>query len=85
MKCKASLQHALLDTRMQNQELGCLTGLHTPAQGYNGLLHVAQDSFYRDLSAEEARNIGAFNFDCPSVRPVRASALHALRRRSDSG
>jgi hypothetical protein len=56
-----------------------------PAQGYNGLLHVAQDSFYRDLSAEEARNIGAFNFDCPSVRPVRASALHALRRRSDSG
>ncbi len=79
------LTHACKIRNLAASELGCLTGLHMPAQGYNGLLHVAQDSFYRDLSAEEARNIGAFNFDCPSVRPVRASALHALRRRSDSG
>ena len=36
-------------------------------QGHRGLLHVAQDAFYRNLTADEARDIASFNFDHPSV------------------
>ena len=30
-------------------------------------LHIAQDNFYRNLTLEEQSNVGAFNFDHPTV------------------
>jgi hypothetical protein len=44
--------------------MGCVFEQDQPLSRY---VHLAQDSFYRDLTPEEQMNIGNFNFDHPSV------------------
>lgn len=36
-------------------------------QGPHGLVNIAQDSFYRDLTPSEAANVKAYNFDHPDA------------------
>jgi uridine kinase len=37
------------------------------AQGQHGLVNITQDSFYRDLTSEEAANVKDYNFDHPDA------------------
>lgn len=43
---------------------------------------MPQDSFYRDLSTEEAANVGSYNFDHPDAFNFEemVACLHALKQ-----
>ncbi len=38
-------------------------------------LHIAQDNFYRNLTLEEQTNVGAFNFDHPTVSAFKSPSI----------
>ena len=45
-------------------------------------LHIAQDNFYRNLTLEEQSNVGAFNFDHPTVSALKSCGSLSVVARS---